>query len=74
MSNWIKCSDELPELGDYSVLVCFSEDGTVIMAHVEDYFADMTAGVDSDGKQLYTKWYLHKGVTHWVPLPEPPKE
>lgn len=74
MNNWIKCSKELPELGDYSVLAYFSENDGMAMIHVEDYFRDITDGVDENGKQLYTKWYLSAGVTHWMPLPEPPEE
>lgn len=74
MTNWIKCSDELPEIGDYSVLVYFSKYGDVDMVHVVDYFSNITDGLDSDGNQLYTKWYLHRKITHWMPLPEPPKE
>lgn len=72
--KWIKCSKELPELGDYSVLVYFSERGGIDVVHVEDYFGDITSGVDENGNQLYTKWYLSRGVTHWMPLPEPPEE
>lgn len=68
---WRKCSDELPELGDYAVLAYWA-DGGIDMVHVEDQFRDITNGLDAAGKQLYTKWYLTSGITHWMPLPEPP--
>ncbi len=42
------------------------------MVHVEDYFGDITSGVDENGNQTYTKLYLSEKVTHWQPAPEPP--
>lgn len=72
MSAWIKCSDELPELRDDSVLVYFSENGGIDMVHIEDWFSDITNGLDAYGNQLYVKMYATRGVTHWQPLPEPP--
>ncbi|NHB94614.1 DUF551 domain-containing protein [Photorhabdus cinerea] len=72
--NWIKCSEMLPELKDDSVLVWFSDINSMDMVHIEDYFKDITAGFDDEGNQLYTKWYITKKVTHWMPLPQPPGE
>ena len=72
MSEWISVKDRLPELGDYSVLAYWGHGG-IDMVHVADYFKDITAGVDHQGNQRFTKWYLTSGVTHWMPLPEPPK-
>jgi hypothetical protein len=43
------------------------------MIHVEDYFREITAGLTPEGKQLYSKWYITAGVTHWHPMPEPPE-
>lgn len=32
-------------------------------------------GVDTDHyDETHGEWYLFYGVTHWMPLPEPPKE
>ncbi len=70
--EWVKCSDELPELKDDSVIVYFAKQDTVDMVHIEDYFKDITCGKDEDRNQLYTKWYLSVGVTHWHPMPEKP--
>ena len=71
--EWISVDDRLPELEDNSVLAYFSHGG-IDMVHIQSYFSDITAGLDSKGNQLYTKWYLSQNVTHWMPLPEPPKE
>ncbi len=72
--NWVKCEDALPFLGDYSILAHF-ENGSIETVHVEDYFKDITAGLDWNENQLYTKWYLHSdpAVTHWMYLPDPPR-
>lgn len=72
--NWIKCSDRLPELVDDSVIVYFAESGSIEFAHIQDYFKDITAGMDEHGNQKYTKWYLMQGVTHWMPPPKPPAQ
>lgn len=73
MSEWISVKTRLPELGDYSVLAHFDHGG-MAMVHVMDYFAPMTAGLDEVGEQKYTKWYISQGVTHWMDMPEPPKD
>lgn len=70
---WISVDDSLPESEDNSVLVCF-ENCSIETVHIQDYFDDITAGLDENGKQLYTKLYISVGITHWKPLPEPPKE
>ena len=73
MSEWISVDDGLPELKDDSVLGYFSNNGSVEMIHIEDYFQDITDGFDENGQQVYTKWYLHQAITHWMPLPLPPE-
>jgi hypothetical protein len=72
--DWIKCSDKIPEMKDDSVLAYFSENGGMGMVHIKDYFEDITCGLDGTGRQLYTKFYLSQGVTHWMPMPEPPSD
>lgn len=72
--KWVSVEDGLPELRDDSVLAYFSDNGGIDMVHIEDYFGDITNGLDEGGKQLYTKWYKSQGVTHWMPLPTPPEE
>lgn len=72
--NWISVSDRLPELGDYSVLAYWEGNGGMDMVHVQDYFAPITNGRDTEGNLQYTKWYMNVGVTHWQDMPEPPCE
>lgn len=82
--EWIKCSERLPESKDESVLVCsitgekyhnygFPKGG-YDMVHIRDYFDDVTAGLDEQGNQLYTKQYIGAGITHWMPFPALPTE
>lgn len=87
MSDWIKCSDSLPELEDKLVLVFSLSGGAGDVGSfggfpagghdcvsILDYFKDITDGKDDEGNQKYTKWYLSQGITHWMPYPEPPIE
>ena len=73
MSDWICVDDRLPEIKDDSVFAYWAGHGGMDMVHIQDYFQDITAGFDEEGKQLYTKWYLTSGLTHWMPLPSPPE-
>lgn len=61
--KWIPVSERLPE--DEKKVLCIMDDG---------YFCILEwASWDwlwSDGHNVY----LEKNVTHWMPLPEPPKE
>ncbi len=75
--NWIELNtenDKLPELRDGNVLAHF-ENGSIETVHIQDMFGDITAGIDENGNQLYTKWYInHKPkLTHWMELPKPPQ-
>ena len=72
-NQWISVQDRLPELEDNSVLVYFTTT-SIETVHIEDNFKDIPNGFDKEGNQLYTKWYICSGITHWMPLPEPPKE
>ncbi|MEQ9869166.1 DUF551 domain-containing protein [Pectobacterium odoriferum] len=81
--EWVKCSDELPEIKDDLVLVCsltggknnlFFPVGGYDCVLIEDFFSDITNGIDEQGNQLYTKWYLTQGITHWMYYPKLPTE
>lgn len=72
--EWISVKDRLPESKDDLVIVYFSETGSIETVHIQDYFDDITSGTEPEsGKQLYTKWYISQAITHWQPLPAPPK-
>ena len=72
--EWISVNDRLPELRDDSIIAHF-DTGSIETVHVEDWFKPITNGLDKNGVQKYTKWYLtaNPTITHWMPLPEPPK-
>jgi hypothetical protein len=76
MSEWIDVNDRLPE---ENVVVILSEDGnfeTGWYGHGTEYMSE----------KLFTGFFIHNtgydgdsahsqgNVTHWQPLPEPPKE
>lgn len=72
--KWISVDDRLPELEDNSVIGYF-ENGSIETIHICDWFADITDGVNEEGKQMFTKWYLtaNPTITHWKNLPSSPK-
>lgn len=72
MSEWISVDERLPESKDDGVIVFFPN-GAIETVHIQDYFDDITAGVDERGEQQYTKRYITQGITHWMTLPEPPE-
>lgn len=71
--EWISVKEKLPESKDDSVIVYFARNRTIGMVHIQDYFDDITNGIDKNFNQLYTKWYISQGVTHWMSLPETPE-
>lgn len=80
--EWIKCSEQLPDLIDDLCLVYSATGGEQYgfpvggydCVHVQDYFGDITNGVSANGEQLYTKRYIHQGITHWMPYPKLPTD
>lgn len=76
--GWISCSDRMPEMGErqYYVLAAdFKNNYPPSIPNTQvgvygDWFNDGNpTWDDGDGKDLHLK-----EVTHWMPLPEPPKE
>lgn len=64
MSNWIKCSDRMPELGEE--VLCIDEFGNYEAAlYYSGYIPGPLFFATSAGE-------FHP--THWQPLPEPPHE
>lgn len=79
MGEWISVKDRLPENdGEYLV---YTESGDIFNAQFDSccgengefgawhsYYDGHTLGfLDAD-------WMPYDGITHWMPLPEPPKE
>ena len=62
--GWISIKDRLPD-DDVSILIC-SERKTISKA---TYSSDMGRYYIADSDL----WYNELDITHWMPLPEPPK-
>lgn len=62
MSEWIKCSDRMPEEnGEREVLACF-KGGDISTLYYFDGRWDDAYGIVP----------IRQDATHWMPLPEPP--
>jgi hypothetical protein len=83
MSEWISVEDRLPK-DRQRVLVCFIDDvhrktwhfdnGACQVATFGDYYGDHHFSLDCESVNGYLKLNLEQAsVTHWMPLPEPPK-
>jgi hypothetical protein len=70
-NGWIDISEQTPPL--YDRLLVFSKSTGVIRAINKDYvFAKDGTFFHSPGKMKFEDDKI-EGVTHWMPLPEPPK-
>ncbi|ENN6627106.1 DUF551 domain-containing protein, partial [Escherichia coli] len=77
-AGWISCSERMPKMGErqcYVLAADFKNTYTPNIPNTQvgvygDWFNDGNpTWDDGDGEDLYLK-----EVTHWMPLPEPPKE
>ena len=65
VQEWISVNDRLPEAGEY--VVCIAKRNPFSM------FMPMVARIKKNGwVNPITEQYISE-VTHWMPLPEPPK-
>ena len=65
VQEWISVKDRLPEDGEY--VVCIAKRNPFSM------FMPMVARINKNGwVNPITEQYISE-VTHWIPLPEPPK-
>lgn len=63
--KWISVKERLPEHSQ-AVMVYIADRGSVMLTHFFGDFALARVGVESG--------FSDHGVTHWMPLPEPPKD
>lgn len=69
--EWISVKDKLPEPGR---AVLITENGsTPISAIYKTEYADWDENCNCGGCENYPRLYQNE-VTHWMPLPEPPKD
>lgn len=65
--NWINCNKELPK-EDGLYLVCRKE--RKILIKIREYQSWM----NNDRKRFWSNGGEDKKITHWMPLPELPKD
>ena len=66
--KWIPVTERLPELHE-EVLVCTEEYGETVLGFAMVAVFDGTGWLEAWERKTYLT-----AVTHWMPLPEPPKE
>jgi len=66
MSNWVKCSGQLPEESTVVLVVAIG------VGPRSDYTTDMYCGWYCN--EVWSRWPHPFPPTHWMTLPEAPKE
>ena len=66
--EWISVKDRLPNLSDFEneLLCCFKGWDDMYFMRILEYDANYEEWSDWQGE-------VYKNVTHWMPLPKPPK-
>ena len=72
MTTWIKCSDRLPEEGK-RVLLWFVEPPARLGCESRALFGHLCPAYKRMRPEGYTGDFSDQ-ITHWMPLPDPPKE
>ena len=74
--EWISVKDRLPS--EHQRIDTFGVDGARLVdcEFYDGCFWDLEQSFDTDDCGYGCSFYTHllEGVTHWMPLPEPPKE
>lgn len=76
--DWISVKDRMPSDGEY-VLCYHLDDDHITVGYFES--ENVQFYIESDGSKFYTDsgwetqipWAQKGDVTHWMPLPKPPK-
>ena len=68
-NEWIDVKDRLPKINE-EVLVFLSRGKIEIRFRLNEYYAD---GGDLYNRIAWSDQGVFNDVTHWMPLPEPPK-
>lgn len=68
MSQWIKCSERMPEEGEDVIVY-----DDLKQVH-EGFYLRYGEHVSWDIYSYKPSYYDEVSVTHWMPLPEPPQE
>lgn len=68
-SSWIPCSERMPDEDSYKWAVGITSTGRCIAFQEHNAYENDTGGIS-------VPTYLAHGseITHWMPIPEPPKE
>lgn len=80
MSGWISVQKELPEARQEVLVFCKWDDSPLIAFHDNAYWTEKCDNIEIIGDAVATT-EIHKvgakdigcEITHWMPLPEPPK-
>lgn len=59
--EWVKVEDDLPD------------EGVWVLVHIKGYVIE-TAMYSELSQEFQNGYEWLEGVTHWIPLPEPPKD
>lgn len=67
-TRWIPCSERMPEMNDNYICVCrYGDNNKNYVSTLFFYATDPNPHFQGEG-------YCGLKVTHWMPMPEPPKE
>lgn len=78
ITNWINVNDDLPELFDNSGYKK-SKIVAALIGAKEPIMVELNTGLDENSEE-WMQWFSHQyddvvtGITHWMPLPNPPTQ